>query len=65
MERRCMHGKTADLVIRAGTVHSMVDAPDGLPTALAVRDGEIVAVAGPDRERELLEEWSGSPTPRN
>lgn len=57
-----MRGKRADLVVRAGTVHSLVDAAAGPATALAVRKGEIVAVAGPERERELLEAWGGPQT---
>jgi predicted amidohydrolase YtcJ len=39
----------ADLVVRATTVHTM-DPASGPATALAVREGRIVAIAGPDRD---------------
>ena len=51
----------ADLLVRAGTVRTMD--PDAAPvTALAIRQGAIVAVAGPDGERDLLAAWRGPDT---
>ncbi|ASU82608.1 amidohydrolase [Nocardiopsis gilva YIM 90087] len=52
---------TADLVVRAGTVHTMAAAERPV-TALAVRRGEIVAVAAPENAQDLLETWSGPGT---
>src|SRR5919109_2381777 len=54
-------GPTADLLVRAGAVHIMDPAQDPT-TALAVRDGTIVATAGRDEEREFLEAWRGPDT---
>jgi predicted amidohydrolase YtcJ len=51
----------ADLVVRATTVHTM-DPAAGPASALAVREGRIVAIAGPDREQELLAAWRGPAT---
>lgn len=51
----------ADLVVRATTVHTM-DPASGPASALAVREGRIVAIAGPDREQELLAVWRGPGT---
>ncbi|WP_327586194.1 amidohydrolase [Nonomuraea sp. NBC_00507] len=56
-----MNGGTADLVVRAGTVHTL-DAAAAPTTALAARDGQIVAVAGPGQEKGLLREWTGRDT---
>jgi predicted amidohydrolase YtcJ len=52
---------TADLLVRAGAIQSM-DPAQNPTTALAVRDGTIVATAGPDEEREFLESWRGPDT---
>jgi predicted amidohydrolase YtcJ len=55
----------ADLLIRAGTVHTLATTPDrsAAPvTALAVRDGRIAATAGPGAERDLLSAWRGADT---
>jgi predicted amidohydrolase YtcJ len=51
----------AELIVRAGTVRTM-DPAVGLTTALAVRGGRIEAVAGPERESELLATWRGPET---
>jgi len=51
----------ADVLVRAGAVRTME--PDAGPTtALAIRDGAIAAVAGPDGERDLLRAWRGPGT---
>jgi hypothetical protein len=52
---------TADLVVRAGAVHSLSE-PQAPTTAFAVRDGAVVAVATRDDEAELLRRWSGPRT---
>jgi predicted amidohydrolase YtcJ len=51
----------AELLVRAATVRTM-DPGTGPATALAVREGRIVAIAGPERERELLAAWRGPDT---
>ena len=51
----------ADLVVRAAVVRTM-DQAAGPVTALAVRDGTIAAVAGPDGETGLLAGWRGPDT---
>jgi predicted amidohydrolase YtcJ len=51
----------ADLLMRAATVRTM-DPAAGPTTALAIREGTIVAVAGPDDERELFGAWRGPDT---
>jgi predicted amidohydrolase YtcJ len=51
----------ADLLVRAGNVRTM-DPAAKPATALAVREGTIVAVAGPGDERELFNAWSGPDT---
>ncbi|MFI9272984.1 amidohydrolase [Kitasatospora sp. NPDC052896] len=51
----------ADLVLRAGATHTM-DPAAPPTTALAVRAGEIVAVAGPGDEADLLAAWRGPDT---
>jgi predicted amidohydrolase YtcJ len=53
--------RPADLLVRAATVHTM-DPAAAPVTALAARDGRIVAVAGPDGERDLLDAWRGPDT---
>jgi predicted amidohydrolase YtcJ len=55
----------ADLLVRAGTVHTLPGSPDpsAAPvTTLAVRDGRIAAVAGSGDERDLLSAWRGPDT---
>ncbi|HEY6793707.1 MAG TPA: amidohydrolase [Kineosporiaceae bacterium] len=51
----------ADLVVHGGTVHHLAD---GTPpaTTLAVRDGLVVAVAGPDAAQDLLQRSTGPGT---
>ncbi|RSM43164.1 amidohydrolase [Amycolatopsis balhimycina DSM 5908] len=56
-----MNGRNADLVVRAGTVHTL-GTPERPITALAARGGTVVAVAGPSEERDLLREWTGPET---
>jgi predicted amidohydrolase YtcJ len=51
----------ADLLVRAATAHTMDPAASPV-TTLAVRDGMIAAVAGPDEERDLAEAWRGPDT---
>jgi hypothetical protein len=51
----------ADLIVDASTVHTM--AAGAAPvTVLAIRDGRIAAVAGPDGRRDLLAAWRGPGT---
>jgi predicted amidohydrolase YtcJ len=52
--------ETADLVVRAGTVHTF-DGAAGL-TAFAVREGSVVASSGRDNEADLLRAWTGPDT---
>ncbi|MFI6435360.1 amidohydrolase [Streptomyces sp. NPDC050759] len=52
---------TADLLVLAGAVHTM-EAASAPVTALAVRDGMIAAVAGPDGVSDLLATWRGPKT---
>ncbi|MFI6772201.1 amidohydrolase [Nocardia sp. NPDC050412] len=52
---------TADLLVQASTVHTM-DPASAPVTALAVRDGMIVAAAGPDGVHDLLATWRGPKT---
>ena len=51
----------ADLLVRATTVRTM-DPVAGPVTVMAIRDGEIAAIAGPEEERELLSAWRGPDT---
>jgi predicted amidohydrolase YtcJ len=51
----------AELIVLATTVRTMGPAA-GPVTALAVRQGKIVAVAGPGEERDLLAAWRGPGT---
>ena len=50
----------ADLVVRAGTVHTFDGEPE--PTAFAVRAGNVVATAGRADEADLLRAWTGPDT---
>ena len=54
--------QTADLVVRAGVVHPLSAEPERPSTAFAVRDGHVVATAGPDDAADLLQNWSGPNT---
>ena len=56
-----MTDQPADLIVVARTVHTM--AGDTPPvTALAIRDGDIAATAGPDAQDELIAAWRGPGT---
>ena len=51
----------AELIVRAGTVRTM-DQDAGPVTALAIRGGQIAAVAGPGEEPGLAAAWQGPDT---
>jgi predicted amidohydrolase YtcJ len=51
----------AELLVRAAMVRTM-DPAAGPATALAMRAGKIVAIAGPEGERDLLASWRGPDT---
>jgi predicted amidohydrolase YtcJ len=51
----------AELLVRAGTVRTMDPVTEPV-TALAIREGKIAAVAGPEGERDLLTAWHGPDT---
>jgi predicted amidohydrolase YtcJ len=56
-----MKDTVADLIVDADKVHTMTD--DLAPvTTLAIREGRITAVAGPDRRDDLIAAWRGPDT---
>lgn len=56
-----MTSRPAELIVLAATVHPM-DPAAAPAVALAIRDGEIAAVAGPGEQRDLLAAWRGPGT---